>query len=118
MAQPADAIKPQVYRDSRPAEALRPYHDWARTHEPGWTYTAVRVLLTPVALLLSPRGPGRDPWLLGVRGRRRGRFPRITVSYGVPVALERNPDPSREEQIAASERIFDRVRDLYHALER
>jgi 1-acyl-sn-glycerol-3-phosphate acyltransferase len=53
-----------------------------------------------------------------VRGWRRGRFPRITVSYGTPLALERNPAPSREEEVAASERIFDRVRDLYQALER
>jgi 1-acyl-sn-glycerol-3-phosphate acyltransferase len=237
MARPADEIKPQVYRDPRPAEALRPYRDWARTHEPGWTYTAVRIVLTPVALLLyRTRAIGRrnvpttgsvilapnhfsnmDHFFSGVylrrrirfmsksqffganpvvsyvfrvsghfpvrrghndeeafetahsilaregcvgiyaeggrsrtgglgeprpgigrlalesgapvvpvaihgssavRGWRRGRFPRITVSYGAPVALERNPAPSREEQIVASERIFDRVRDLYHALER
>jgi 1-acyl-sn-glycerol-3-phosphate acyltransferase len=237
MAQPAGEIKPQVYRDPRPAEALRPYHDWARTHEPGWTYTAVRIVLTPVALLLyRTRAIGRrnvpptgsvilapnhfsnmDHFFCGVhlrrrirfmsksqffggnpvvsyvfrvsghfpvrrghsddeafrtahsilarggcvgiyaeggrsrtgglgeprpgigrlalesgarvvpvaihgssavRGWRRGRFPRITVSYGTPLALERNPAPSREEEVAASERIFDRVRDLYQALER
>ena len=43
-------IKAQVYVDPRPAEALAPFHVWARAHEPGWTYTAVRIALTPVAL--------------------------------------------------------------------
>jgi 1-acyl-sn-glycerol-3-phosphate acyltransferase len=53
-------IKPQVYVDARPAEALAPFHAWARTHDPGWTYTAARVLLTPVALLLyRTRSAGR-----------------------------------------------------------
>ena len=38
---------------------MAPFHEWARTHEPGWTYAAVRVLLTPVALLLyRARGRG------------------------------------------------------------
>ncbi len=45
-------IKPQVYVDPRPADALMPFHQWARTHEPGWTYTAVRLVLTPIALAL------------------------------------------------------------------
>lgn len=45
-------IKEQVYEDPRGAEAMAPFHAWARTHEPGWTYTATRILLTPVALLL------------------------------------------------------------------
>lgn len=54
-------LRPQAYRDERPAEALAPYHAWARTHAPGWTYTAVRILLTPVALLLyRTRAIGRD----------------------------------------------------------
>ena len=53
-------IKAQVYRDERPPEAMRPFHEWARTHEPGWTYTAVRILLTPVALgLYRTRASGR-----------------------------------------------------------
>ncbi len=45
-----EEIKAQVYVDPRPAEALAPFHEWARTHEPGWTYAGVRILLTPVAL--------------------------------------------------------------------
>ena len=54
-------IKPQVYVDARPAEDLAPYHVWARTHEPGWTYTAVRIFLTPIALALyRTRALGRS----------------------------------------------------------
>ncbi len=57
----ATEIKPQVYGDPRPASELAPYHAWARTHEPGWTYAAVRIALTPVALLLyRTRARGRE----------------------------------------------------------
>jgi 1-acyl-sn-glycerol-3-phosphate acyltransferase len=229
-------IKEQVYRDERPEEALRPFHEWARTHEPGWTYAAVRVLLTPVAIGLyrtraidrhhvPAAGPvilapnhfsnldhffcgvylrrqirfmsksqffGNNPALsylfrvsghfpvrrghadeaafvtarsildrgglvgmyaeggrsrsggLGqprpgigrlalesgalvvpvaingskeVRQWRRGRFPRITVTYGPGLRFEPTAAPTRAEQVAAAERIFDRVRDLYRRAE-
>jgi len=227
-------IKEQVYRDPRPAEAMAPYHEWARTHEPGRTYTAVRVLLTPVVvalyrtraigranvparggLILAPNhfsnmdhffcgvylrrqvrfmsksqffggnplisyvfrtcghfpvrrghrddeafitaqrilarggcvgiyaegGRSRSGGLgelrpgvgrvalesgvpvvpvaihgsLAVRDWRRGRFPRITVSYGEPLVLTPNPEPDREQQMAAAQQIFARVRALYAA---
>ena len=49
---PAGGLRPQVYRDERPAEALDAAHAWARAHEPGWTYAAVRVVMSPPALLL------------------------------------------------------------------
>lgn len=232
---PMTEIRAQVYRDERPAEALAPFHAWARAHEPGWTYTLVRVLLTPVALglyrarqrgrrnvpatgamILAPnhfsnmdhffcgvflrrrirfmsksqffgnnpvlsylfrvsghfpvrrghhdgeafatahailaRGgcvgmyaeggrsrsgglgeprPGIGRLALesgvpvvpvaihgsaGVRGWKRGRFPRITVSYGEPLALDPVTEPTREQQLAAAEQIFARVRALYSAL--
>lgn len=230
-------IKPQVYVDPRSPEGLAPYHDWARTHEPGWTYTAVRILLTPVALalyrtralgadhvpatgafILAPnhfsnmdhffcgvhlrrrirfmaksqffagsralsyvfRVSGHFPVRRGhndeeafitahsilarggavgiyaeggrsrsgglgeprpgigrlalesgvpvipvaihgssrVRQWRRGHFPRVTVSYGEPLRLERRDAPDRDAQLMAAEQIFDRVRGLYQALER
>lgn len=229
-------IKPQVYVDSRSVEELAAFHEWARTHDPGWTYAAIRVLLTPVALALyrtraigagnvPARGPvilapnhfsnmdhffgcvylrrqirfmsksqffGNNPVLsylfrvsghfpvrrghndeeafvtahsilahggavgiyaeggrsrsgrLGeprpgigrlalesgapvvpvaihgsahVRQWRRGRFPRVRVSYGEPLRFERRAAPDREAQVAAARQIFDRVRGLYDALE-
>ncbi len=57
-------LRPQVYTDARPAEALAPFHEWARSHDPGWTYTAVRILLTPLALVLyrtQAKGRGNVP---------------------------------------------------------
>jgi len=229
-------IRAQVYADPRPAESMRPYHEWARANEPGWTYGAVRLVLTPVALglyrtravgrenvpcaggfILAPNHFsnmdhffcgvylrrrirfmsksdffGRNPALsylfrvsghfpvrrghadedafatarsildrggcvgmyaeggrsrsgglgeprpgigrlalesgapvvpvaihgsLDVRGWRRGRFPKITVGYGEPLSLERVAEPTREEQAAAAQRIFARVRDLYGELD-
>ena len=46
------ALRPQVYRDPRPPESMRKAHEWARTRPPGWTYLAMRILLTPPALIL------------------------------------------------------------------
>jgi 1-acyl-sn-glycerol-3-phosphate acyltransferase len=43
-------LKPQVYKDSRPAEEFAQYHEWTRTHRPGWIYEFVRIILTPIAL--------------------------------------------------------------------
>lgn len=228
-------IKEQVYRDPRSAAQMAPFHEYARTHEPGWTYAAARVLLTPVALLLyRTRAVGRqnvpstggfilapnhfsnmDHFFCGVylrrrirfmaksqffggqpvlsyvfrvaghfpvrrgerddeafrtahsilarggcvgmyaeggrsrtgglgepkagigrlalesgapvvpvaihgskdvRGWRRGRLPRITVSYGAPITLERVPEPTREQALEAAQTIFARVREQYEAL--
>ncbi len=84
----------QVYRDERPAEAMAPAHLWARTHEPGWTYAAVRIVMTPPAFLLyrcravgTKNVPGRgamilapnhfsnlDHFFAGVHLRRQIRF--------------------------------------------
>jgi 1-acyl-sn-glycerol-3-phosphate acyltransferase len=228
-------IKPQVYVDPRSPEELAPFHDWARGHEPGWTYAAIRLLLTPVALtlyrtratgvgnvpatgafILAPnhfsnmdhffccvylrrqirfmsksqffgnnpvlsylfrvsgyfpvrrghndeeafvtahailaRGgavgiyaeggrsrsgglgeprPGIGRLALesgvpvvpvaihgssGIRQWRRGRFPRVRVSYGEPLHFERRAAPDRAAQLAAARQIFDRVRGLYDEL--
>jgi 1-acyl-sn-glycerol-3-phosphate acyltransferase len=44
-------IKPQVYKDPRPAQHFAGFHQWARTHGAGWTYDLVRMIVTPVAML-------------------------------------------------------------------
>ena len=38
--------------ESRPPEEFQHLHEWARTHDAGWTYDLVRMLVTPVALFL------------------------------------------------------------------
>ncbi|HEY8002405.1 MAG: lysophospholipid acyltransferase family protein [Vicinamibacteria bacterium] len=45
-------LKPQRYKDDRPAERFMPIHEWSRSHRPGWVYEFVRLILTPVALIL------------------------------------------------------------------
>ena len=45
-------IKPQVYKDPRPAEYFDRFHDRARTRQPDWVYDLARVVLTPPCLLL------------------------------------------------------------------
>jgi len=45
-------IKPQVYKDSRPAEYFTRFHTHIRAHPPGWIYELVRIILTPIAVLI------------------------------------------------------------------
>jgi 1-acyl-sn-glycerol-3-phosphate acyltransferase len=45
-------LKPQRYKDPRPAELFMPVHEWSRTHHPGWVYELVRLISTWIALLV------------------------------------------------------------------
>ena len=52
-------IKPQVYRDPRPAEYFTRFHERARAREPDWIYGLARLVLTlPTILLFRTRGLG------------------------------------------------------------
>jgi len=228
-------IKPQKYRDDRPAEAFDRFHERARTKGTGWTYHAVRVIVTvptiaiyraialgtenvptsgpvilapnhfsnvdhffvavylrrnvrymaksqlfknpilsyvisrggafPVrrgagdeetfktaytildrggALLIYAEGgrsrtgelgkPRRGVGLIalesgapvvpvaihgsgGVRGWRRGNFPKVTMQYGEPLTFDIVERPDRHQQQAAADEIFASVREMYGALE-
>src|SRR4051794_14227254 len=45
-------LKPQRYREERPAEQFQYVHEHSRAHRPNWVYELVRLILTPIALLL------------------------------------------------------------------
>ena len=45
-------IKPQVYKDPRPAEYFTRFHERARTRDPDWVYDVARILLTPPTVVL------------------------------------------------------------------
>jgi 1-acyl-sn-glycerol-3-phosphate acyltransferase len=97
-------IKPQVYKDPRPAETFQPFHDWIRTHRPGWAYELVRVVLTPFliliyrcwpigaenvptdgAFLLTPNHfSNLDHFILAVYLRRKVQFMAKSQLYGRP----------------------------------
>jgi 1-acyl-sn-glycerol-3-phosphate acyltransferase len=47
---------------------------------------------------------------------RRLNFPKVTVLYGEPVRFERIDNPTNEQQQAAAELVFDRVKALYEGL--
>ena len=53
----------------------------------------------------------------GVRRWRKLRFPKVTVQYGEPMSFGVVEQPSREQQMEVAEQIFDRVREMYTALE-
>jgi len=44
-------VKPQVYKDPRPAEYFTRFHERARRGRPDYIYDLVRILLTPLLLL-------------------------------------------------------------------
>jgi 1-acyl-sn-glycerol-3-phosphate acyltransferase len=87
-------LRPQVYREERPAEIFTRYYEWARTHHSDWVYTLARLLLTPYCMLAfrarcrdAPHVPGSGPAILapnhfsamdhffcGLYLRRRVRF--------------------------------------------
>jgi 1-acyl-sn-glycerol-3-phosphate acyltransferase len=98
-------IKPQVYRDPRPAEHFARFHEHARTHGAGWTYELVRMLLTPIAILiyrdralgtenLPASGPAivapnhfsnLDHFFAGVYVRRKMRFMAKSQLFSNPI---------------------------------
>ena len=98
-------IKAQVYKDPRPAEFFQPFHDWIRTHRPGWAYELVRMVLTPIvvfiyrcwpigaenappdgAFILSPNHfSNLDHFIVAVYLRRKVQFMAKSQLYGRPV---------------------------------
>jgi len=98
-------IKPQVYKDPRPAEQFQRFHEWTRTHRPGWTYGFVRIVMTPLAWFLyrgralgTPNVPAHGPFILapnhfsnmdhffcGVFLRRKVQFMAKSQLFGNPV---------------------------------
>jgi 1-acyl-sn-glycerol-3-phosphate acyltransferase len=54
-------IKPQVYKDPRPAEYFDQFHARARSRRPDWVYDLARIILTPLTLLIyRARAIGSD----------------------------------------------------------
>jgi 1-acyl-sn-glycerol-3-phosphate acyltransferase len=45
-------VKPQVYKDPRPAEHFTRFHERTRSRRPDWMYEAVRLVLTPYLLFV------------------------------------------------------------------
>ena len=44
-------MKPQVYKDPRPAEHFQRFHDRVQRERPNWVYQLVRLVLTPYLLI-------------------------------------------------------------------
>jgi 1-acyl-sn-glycerol-3-phosphate acyltransferase len=45
-------VKPQVYKDPRPAEYFTRFYERTRTRRPDWVYTFVRLVLTPLLMTI------------------------------------------------------------------
>ena len=52
-----------------------------------------------------------------VRNWKRLQFPKVTVSYGDPIAWERVAEPTREQQQQVANEIFAQIRGLYAELD-
>jgi 1-acyl-sn-glycerol-3-phosphate acyltransferase len=102
---PDVALKPQVYRDPRPEEYFRQFHERARRGKAGRTYEPVRGLVVPYSLLAFriravatdnvPNGPVilapnhgsfMDHFFTGAFVRRRVRFMAKSQLFGPPIA--------------------------------
>jgi 1-acyl-sn-glycerol-3-phosphate acyltransferase len=97
-------MKPQVYKDPRPAEYFQQFHESARKGV-GWTYTFARIVLTlPTLLLWRVRAIGlenipktgplvlapnhfsqMDHFFVGVYLRRKIRFMAKSQLFGPPI---------------------------------
>ena len=97
-------MKPQVYKDSRPAEYFTQFHAAARKGV-GWTYTLARIILTiPTILIYRVRAIGvenvpkdgplvlapnhfsqMDHFFVGVYLKRKIRFMAKSQMFGPPV---------------------------------
>jgi len=97
-------LKPQVYKDERPAEYFDRFHARARKGV-GWTYPLVRAIVTPICLLLyrtratgvknvPKEGPvllapnhfsQMDHFFIGLYLRRQVRFMAKSQLFGPPV---------------------------------
>ena len=77
--------------------------------KPGVGYLAVEsgVPVVPVAIHGSQ----------AVRKWRKLRFPKVTVQFGEPIAFEPVQNPTREQAQETANEVFDRVRQMYVALE-
>jgi 1-acyl-sn-glycerol-3-phosphate acyltransferase len=87
-------LKPQVYLDPRPASCFERFHAYARTHQPDWLYTLIRIVCYPYcrivfrlhavglehvpaggpAILAPSHFSAMDHWFVGILLRRRVRF--------------------------------------------
>lgn len=54
----------------------------------------------------------------GIRRWKRLTFPKVTVRFGEPLRFDVVDEPSREQQLACAEDVFDRVRSMHGELER
>ena len=52
-----------------------------------------------------------------VRRWKRLVFPKVTIQYGDPITFAAVAEPTREEQLAAANQIFDQVKAMYVALD-
>ena len=97
-------MKPQVYKDDRPASYFDQFHDAARRGA-GWTYTFVRIIVSlPTLLIYRVRAIGRenvpkdgplilapnhfsqmDHFFIGLYLRRKIRFMAKSQMFGPPV---------------------------------
>lgn len=98
-------MKPQVYVDPRPPAYFDRFHARARTHEPDWLYTLIRILSYPYCrfvchlravdrenvpaegpVILAPNHfSAMDHWFGGIMLRRRVRFMAKSQLFHGPV---------------------------------
>lgn len=95
----------QVYAEGGRSRRLRPAHRAKRG--PGKLALESGERVVPIALY----GPQF------MRFAKKGRIPKVIVRYGRPIQFEKVIEPTKEQQVAASQLIFDRVLEMWYELE-
>lgn len=95
-------LKPQRYKEERPAEQFQYVHEYSRTHQPNWVYELARLIMTWLALIvyrtraikpdnIPASGPlilapnhfsNMDHFFAGVYTRRKIRFMAKSQLFG------------------------------------
>ncbi len=108
--EPKGSLKPQVYKDDRPAEHFQRFHERTRAKRPNWMYELVRLVLTPYLLLffrtraidsdkVPPDGPAivapnhfsfLDHFFVAVYLRRKVQFMAKSQLFEMPLEIVYN----------------------------
>jgi 1-acyl-sn-glycerol-3-phosphate acyltransferase len=103
----SDPLKPQVYKDPRPAEHFTKFHERVRRGKPNWMYEVVRCFVTPIlvfgyrvrsidsdnvppigATIIAPNHfSNLDHFFVGVGTRRRVQFMAKSQLFKIPIEL-------------------------------
>ena len=126
MPEELSKMKPQVYKDPRPAEYFDRFYERPSRGRPDWMYEVVRLVLTPYLLFVfrarcidSDHVPAEGPVIIAGFGRFGQIVGRLLLASGVrAVVLDHDPDSEVLITVGATEAISAAILGLVEPGER